>query len=86
MSIYLPTYLSMALIALVDLGLFSRFLISTQLVGPLGRGISPSQGRYLHRINAGIHASSVIRNHDPSVRAGEDALCLRPHGHCDRHD
>jgi hypothetical protein len=32
----------------VDLGRFFSFLIYTQSVGPLGRGISPSQGRYLH--------------------------------------
>jgi hypothetical protein len=51
------------------LGLF------TQTVGLLGRGISPSQGRYLHtgqqkhRINGHtyIHASNGIRTHDPSV-------------------
>jgi hypothetical protein len=57
------------------------------------REISPSQSRYLHtephkqRINAptDIHASSRIRNHDPSVRAIEDGSCLRPRGHCDRH-
>jgi hypothetical protein len=35
--------------ALVDLGRFFSFLICTQSVGLLGRGISPSQGRYLHR-------------------------------------
>jgi hypothetical protein len=35
-------------IALVDLGHFFSSLIYTQSVGPLGRGISPSQGRYLH--------------------------------------
>jgi hypothetical protein len=34
--------------ALVDLGRFFSFLIHTQSVGLLGRGISPSQGRYLH--------------------------------------
>jgi hypothetical protein len=59
----------------------------TQSVGLLRRGISPSQGRYLHtqnNTNTDIHASSVIRNHDPSVRAGEDSSCLRPRGHCDR--
>jgi hypothetical protein len=47
-------------------------------------GISPSQGRYLHkhRINADIHALGEIRIHDPSVRAREDnalvdtATCL----------
>jgi hypothetical protein len=31
-----------------------------------------------------IHASSGIRTHDPSVRAGEDCSCLRPRGHYDR--
>jgi hypothetical protein len=47
--------------ALVELGRFFSFLICTQLVGLLGRGISPSQGRYLHtehhkhRINAHRH-------------------------------
>jgi hypothetical protein len=34
--------------ALVDLGRFFSFLIYTQSVGLLGRGISQSQGRYLH--------------------------------------
>jgi hypothetical protein len=34
--------------ALVDLGRFFTFLIYTQSIGFLGRGISPSQGRYLH--------------------------------------
>jgi hypothetical protein len=54
-KIYLPTYGSTAL---VYLGRFFSFLIYTQSVGFLGRGISPSQGRYLHteqhkrRINA----------------------------------
>jgi hypothetical protein len=46
-----------------------------ELVGLLGRGISPSQGRYLqhkHRINANIHALSGIQTYDPSVRAVED--------------
>jgi hypothetical protein len=52
---------------LLNLGRFFSFLIYTQSVGLLERGISPSQGRYLHtgqhkqRINAhtgqtGIHA------------------------------
>jgi hypothetical protein len=45
----------------VDLGRFFSFLIYTQSIGLLGRGISPSQGRYLHakqhkhRINAHRH-------------------------------
>jgi hypothetical protein len=31
-----------------------------------------------------IHASSGTRTHDPSVRASEDSLWLRPRGHYDR--
>jgi hypothetical protein len=60
------------------------------LLGLLGRGISPTQGLYLHRTTqhrktrTNIHASSGIRTHDPSVRAVEDSTCLRPRGHCDR--
>jgi hypothetical protein len=34
--------------ALVDLGRFSSFLIYTQSVGLLGRGISPPEDRYVH--------------------------------------
>jgi hypothetical protein len=40
------------------------------LVGLLGRGISPSQDRYLHtgqHKHTEIHASSGIRTYDPSV-------------------
>jgi hypothetical protein len=62
------------------------------LVGLLGWGISPSQGRYLHKeqykhrinVNTDIHALSGIRTHDPSVPASEDRSCLRPCGHCVR--
>jgi hypothetical protein len=70
--------------------LFSVSWSYTQSVGLLGRGISPSQGRYLHteqhknRINAhntDIHALSGVRTHDPSVWANEDCSCLRPRGH-----
>jgi hypothetical protein len=67
--------------------LFSlQFLNRRQLVGLLGRGISPIQGRYLHkhRINTNIRALNVIRTHDSSVRAGEDISCLRPRSHCDQ--
>jgi hypothetical protein len=50
LSVYLSIYLSIyGSTALVDLGRFFSFLIYTQSVGLLGRGISPSQGRYLHR-------------------------------------
>jgi hypothetical protein len=78
----------------MDLGSFFSFLIYTQSIGLLGRGISQSLGGYLHtgqhkhRINAhnaDIHASSAIRTHDPSARVGEDGSCLRPRGHCDRY-
>jgi hypothetical protein len=31
-----------------------------------------------------IHALRWIRTHDPSVWAGEDSLCFRLRGHCDR--
>jgi len=61
-----------------------------QLVGLLVRGIGSTQGIYLHRITqhwktrTHIHASSVIRTHDPSVRAAEDSTCLTPLGHWDR--
>jgi hypothetical protein len=54
-----------------------RVLNLRQSVGLLGRGISPSQDRYLHsgqhkhRINADIHALSGIRTQDPSVRERE---------------
>jgi hypothetical protein len=34
--------------AIVGLGRFSSSLIYTQSVGLIGRGISPSQGRYLY--------------------------------------
>jgi hypothetical protein len=65
----------------MDLATFFRFLIYTQSAGLLGRGISPSQGRYLyteqhkHRINAhntNIHTLSGIRTYDPCVRAASD--------------
>jgi hypothetical protein len=45
LSIYLSIYLSTAH---VDLGRFFSFLIYTQSIGLLGRGISLSQVRYLH--------------------------------------
>jgi hypothetical protein len=72
--------------------LFQFLDLFTQSVGLLGRGISPSKGRYMHteqhkhRINAhtDIHALNGIRTHGPSVRASEDGSYLRPHGQCDR--
>jgi hypothetical protein len=59
-------------IPLLGLVRFFSFLIFTQSVRPLGRGISPSQSRYIytgqhkHRINAHGHP------------------CHRPRDHCDR--
>jgi hypothetical protein len=61
-----------------------------QLAGLLGRGISPTQGRYLHRTRETqnnrrhTHTLGGIRTHNPNVRAGEDISYLRPRGHCDR--
>jgi hypothetical protein len=46
-----------------------------QLLGLLGRGVSPSQGLYLHRTTqhrktrTNIHALSGIRTHDSSIQA-----------------
>jgi hypothetical protein len=60
--------------------------------GLLWRGISPSQGRYLHTeqhkhiINTDIHALSGIRTHNRSVRAREHSSWLRTRGHCDRRE
>jgi hypothetical protein len=59
LSIYLSIYLYVCLVCLStvlgDLGRFFSFLIQTQLVGLLEWGISPLQGRYLHRINTHRH-------------------------------
>jgi hypothetical protein len=66
-----------------------HFSFLRESVGLLGRGISPSQGLYVHkhRTNADRHtyALSGIPTHDLSIRAREDSSCLRPRGHCDRH-
>jgi hypothetical protein len=84
--------LSLWLYNSLHLDRFFSFLIYTQPVGLLGRGISPSQGRYLHIeqhntkwTHTDIHASSGFRTHDPSVRAGRDgSRLLRLCGHSDR--
>jgi hypothetical protein len=52
-----------------------RNRVLRQMVGLFGRGVSPSQGLYLHRITqhrkmrTNIHALSGIRTHNPSVQA-----------------
>jgi hypothetical protein len=64
-----------------------QFLNLRQWLRRLGRGISPSQGRYLTKQNKRRQtaiALSGIGTHDPSVRGRKDISCLRPHGHCDR--
>jgi hypothetical protein len=51
-------------------------------VGLLGRGISPTQGLFLHRTTqhrktrTHIHAPSRIRTRDPNVRAVEDSAAI----------
>jgi hypothetical protein len=76
-------------VLLLDLGRFYRFLILYTVVGLVGRGISPSQGLYLHtekhkhRINR-LHALGWIRSHDSSVRGSEDSSCLRRRFHRDQ--
>jgi hypothetical protein len=62
-SVYQSIYLSLSVVQqpLWALAAFFSFLIHTQSIVLLGRGISPSQGRYLHieqhkhRINAHRH-------------------------------
>jgi hypothetical protein len=73
------SYLSTALQPLWHWPFFS-FLNSTQSVGHLGRGISPSQDRYLHteKTHKDIHVSSGIRTHAPSVWDVGNGSCLRP--------
>jgi hypothetical protein len=65
--------------------------IDSCLVRLLGRGISliarplpMRDNTNTEKMRTDIHASSGIRTHDPSVRAGEDISCLRRHGHYDR--
>jgi hypothetical protein len=80
--------------ALVDLGRFFSFLIYTQSVGLLGRGISTSQCRYLHteqrkyKINAHRHPSMPQVGFEPTIPVFERAktvhVFVRPRGHCDR--
>jgi hypothetical protein len=60
LQLLLGYYLSIGSTAIVDLGRRFSFLIHIQSVGLLGRGISPSQGHYLH---TDIHASSGMRTH-----------------------
>jgi hypothetical protein len=80
-DIYIYTYLSTALQPLWTSAASS---VSVVL---LGRGISPSQGRYLHtkehkhRVNAQTSMPRV----GFELTAGEDGSCIRQRDHCDRH-
>jgi hypothetical protein len=94
LSIYLPIYSCCSHLehrASVTRFVSFQFLNLRQSVGLPGRGISPSQGRYLHKTTqtqkrqTNIHALSGIRTHYPSVRAGDNISYLTPRGHCDRH-
>jgi hypothetical protein len=65
-----------------------KFKSYRESVGLLGRGISPTQGWYLHgttqteQKQTDIRASRGIRTHDPSIWDGEDISYLKPRGHC----
>jgi len=59
------------------------------LVGHLGRGVSPTQGHYLHtaaqhrNTRTHVRATSGIRTCDPNVQAAKDSTCLRLLSHWD---
>jgi hypothetical protein len=63
--------------ALVDLSRFFSFLIYTQAAGLLGRGISPSQGRYLHteqhKQNKRTQTSIPLVGLEPTIPVFEQA-------------
>jgi hypothetical protein len=72
--------------------LFVQFLEHTQMLGLIGWGISPPQGRCLHtgqhkrRINTDKHPCRVWDSNPlPKCVSGRRQLCLRPRNHCDRH-
>jgi hypothetical protein len=69
----------------LDLRRFFSFLIYTQSVGLLGRGISPRKAA-IYTQNAHRHPCLEWDSNprDPSVRRGEDCSYLRLNGHCDR--
>jgi hypothetical protein len=53
--------------ALVGFGRFFSFLIYTQSVGLLGRGISQSQGHYLHAEYTHIETSMTWAGFEPTI-------------------
>jgi hypothetical protein len=59
-----------------------------QTVRLLGRVMSPSQGRYLHRKMKAKRKRIYPVGFEPTspvVWVGEDISCFRPHGRCNRH-
>jgi hypothetical protein len=90
LSIYLSIY---GCTALVDLGGFSVPESYTQSVGLLGRGMSPSQGRYLHIVqhkqNKRTETSMPRVGFEPTISVFERVKMVhvldRSAGHCDRH-
>jgi hypothetical protein len=97
-SIYLSIYLSPVtptrFIRHHNASFHFSVLILRETVWLLGRGISPTQGRYLHtgqhkhRIITYTHQTSMpcvgFDPHDPSFWASEDSSCLRSLDNCDR--
>jgi hypothetical protein len=73
---YLPTYLSMALQPFVGPWPLFQFLdLFTQSVGLLGRGISLSQGHYLH---TGQHKHNINAHRHPCLKwdSNTQSQCL----------
>jgi hypothetical protein len=85
------SFFSLWLYSPSDLCRFFSFLIYTQSVGLLGRGNSPSQGRWLHtelhkhRINAHRHPC-LERDSKPRLQCSSGRRRFMPwlRSHCDR--
>jgi hypothetical protein len=85
---FINSYTALLLCPSVFFGFVNLF---TQTVWLLGRAISPSQGRYLHkrqhkhRKNAHTDTHAFEWDLNPrSQRSSGDSSCLRPGGHRDR--
>jgi hypothetical protein len=55
-----------------------------RVISPVASSLSTHGNTNTEETRTDIHASSRIRAYDPSIQTGEDILCLRPRGHCDR--
>jgi hypothetical protein len=80
---------------LLDLDRFFSFLILHTVRKTPWRGDQPVARPLLthrttetrkKRTQYRLHALSGTRTQDPKVRTSEDSSCLRPCGHCDRHN